>query len=103
MAQNDTIIRLSCRGKDPIEGQDSQEPRFGCFASPAASGAFAGNFFLAENFHGFIFRECRFGTFSLEVDRVPAFGACEDDSVSIAHAHRITLNVIYGQFAAAKM
>jgi hypothetical protein len=76
---------LSCRRKNPIEGENPQKSRFRGFACPTAPRAFAGDLFLAKDFHRIIFRERRFGTFSLKIDIVPAFGACEHDSVCVAH------------------
>ena len=78
-------IRSICRGKDPIKGQNSQEPRFRYFSVPATSRAIAGNFLFAEYFHRLVFRERRFGALPLQIDIVPTFGARKNNSVGFTH------------------
>lgn len=53
---------------------------------PAAIGIDAGDFLVSEHFHRLDLRKRCLLALPLDVDVVATFWACEDDSVSLAHA-----------------
>jgi hypothetical protein len=71
--------------KNPIEGQNPQEPGFRYLPMPATSRVIAGNFHFAEDFHRIDFRECRLRALPLQIDIVPVFGARKYNSVGFTH------------------
>jgi hypothetical protein len=73
------------RRKDPIKRQNPQQPGLRNFPVPAASRVLAGNFHLAEDFHGVVFRERGFGALPLQIDIVPVLRARKHNSVSFTH------------------
>jgi hypothetical protein len=72
---------LGSGGEDPVEGEDAEEPGSAGFAVPAAGGISAGDFFVAEHFHGVGFGEGDVAALLLQIDIFAVFGAFEDDSV----------------------
>ena len=50
-------VRLIRRRKDPIKGQNSQEPRIRHFSVPAAARIIAGNFLFTEDLHRLVLRK----------------------------------------------
>jgi hypothetical protein len=61
----ETTQRLIGWRENPIKGKDPQKPRFGHFAVPTAPWILAGDFLVAENLDGLVFRERRLGAFPL--------------------------------------
>ena len=78
-------IRLIRGGKDPIKGQNSQQPGMGYLALPATSRIFAGDFHFAEDLHGLVLRERGLRALALQIDVVPIFGARKNYSVGFTH------------------
>jgi hypothetical protein len=68
-------------GEDPIEGEDAEEPGSAGFAVPAAVGIGAGDFFVAEHFHGVGFGEGDVGALLLQIDIFAVLRALENDSI----------------------
>lgn len=72
---------LRSGGEDPVEGEDAEESCSAGFAVPAASGIGAGDFFVAEHFHGVGFGEGAIAALLLQIDIFAVLRALEDDSV----------------------
>jgi hypothetical protein len=94
---------LTCRGKDPIKGQNSQEPRFRYFSVPATARIIAGDFLFTKDPHRLVFREHRLRALSLQIDVMTAFRTSKNNSIGFTHACRITLGASGYQYSKAPM
>jgi hypothetical protein len=63
--KGETALRLISWRENPVEGKDAQKPRFRNFTVPTAPRILAGDFLVAENLYGLVFRERRLGAFPL--------------------------------------
>ena len=82
--QLDSVVAQSASGsggEDPVEGEDAEESGPAGFAVPAAVGIGAGDFFVAEHFHGVGFGEGTVAALLLQIDIFAVLRALEDDSV----------------------
>ncbi len=68
-------------GEDPVEGEDAEESCSAGFAVPAAVGIGAGDFFVAEHFHGVGFGEGAVAALLLQIDIFAVLGTLENDSI----------------------
>jgi hypothetical protein len=78
-------IRLIRGGKDPIKGQNSQQPGTRYFTLPATSRIFAGDFHFTEDLHGLVLRERGLRALPLQIDVVPILRARKHNSVGVTH------------------
>ena len=76
-----TSNTLSDGGEDPIEGKDAEESCSAGFAVPAAVGIGAGDFFVAEHFHGVGFGERGVAALLLQIDIFAVLRTLENDSI----------------------